>query len=180
MELYKMPQIPAYCENCDIVFGSGLNVKHSATIIGSKTKCPRCQKLIMIQDGLYQTLGNITHIFPFGLNTNKLERLLEILQFAKTRKSEPEAVSNAIKAEAPELKHFADCLPKNKTQLYAFIVIIIMIIQTILSTGKDKKLEEKETTKIVNEIVNQIIIQEPTKIEFTPEPNIPNKKQRIE
>ena len=63
-----------------------------------------------------------------------------------------EKLSAAIKDKDPELSSIFDALPKTRTELYAFITLIVLVLSFYINT-----MRSTEKTKIeVNQVINYI------------------------
>lgn len=146
-----MTQVPAFCEHCKIVFDSHLIAHGSVTLKGCKAGCPKCGGLADIIDGFYKNIGGALEIFVGEQNIDGLKKLLDILKSAGEGQLKHEEVVANIKQATPEFSKLTGYLPKTRTELYAFLVVIIMIITAMLSSEKKSfdRPELKQQLKIV-------------------------------
>ncbi len=81
-----------------------------------------------------------------------------ILQSAKRDNLDADKVASTVMETTPEFSKLADFLPKTRTELYAFLVVIIMFITLLLSLGKNE-LSSKEVSKYQEIMLNRIYKQ---------------------
>lgn len=142
IEELTMARIPAICDKCSTIFPSGFNIaKVGAQASLSNCKagpCPRCGGDGTILDGVYKAIDNATtEAFVGKQSIDKLKQLLGVLELAKKKQWGREEVIANINKTTPAFAKIADRLPKSRTELYAFIVIIIMVINTLINSGKN-------------------------------------------
>jgi len=144
---------PAVCNTCGTIFPSAFNIAaENVGIYGcSSGPCPKCGGHGHIPDGLYSFIDNAILLLSDQTRTkSELHKLADILTKARQEQSTTQEVSEKIQNELPELSSLKDILPKTRTELYAFIAIILTII-TILSAS----LSRDNTPKIeINQVVN--------------------------
>jgi hypothetical protein len=94
--------------------------------------CPVCGGSGHIPDGVFTFVGNTIRILSAPQRTiDELSRLAEILRKAREKKEAPEAVAQKIRDELPNLADLADLLPRTRTELYAFLALIVAVITLI-------------------------------------------------
>ena len=181
-----MARIPAICEKCHTVFPTGFNLVNGASNIAFKNcgggPCPKCGGDGRILDGVYNAIGNAIEAFIGQQDINDLKQLLELLVLAKNEEWSREKVVTNITKSTPTLTKIADWLPKSRTDLYAFIVIIIMIINTLIASRKsnftkDELVQHTEVT-INNYYKNNNENKSMTK-PILPIKDIPINKERV-
>lgn len=132
-----MPNMPAFCGTCGLVFPSGFVVENSINVSfsGITAHCPRCGGVGRVPDGIYNVLGQAVQLLS-GPNrsADQLRRLQTALEAARAEGQGPEKVREAILATAPELTGLASALPTTRTELYAFIGVVITLL-TLLVTA---------------------------------------------
>ena len=149
-----MARVLAICDKCNTFFPSVFNLGAGATNIVFKNcgagPCPKCGGNGKILDGVYNAVGEAIEAFIGQQNIEGLKRLLSILESAKESQLKHEEVVANIKQAAPEFSNFTDFLPKTRAELYGFLVVIIMLITSLLSSEKKSfdKHELKEQMKI--------------------------------
>ena len=85
---------------------------------------------------------------------SELQRLKIILSQARKERIPFDQVSEIIKEEVPELSSLKDFFPKSRSELYAFLTIIITIIVLILGQLKQNQPPKIEVSQIIN-IISQ-------------------------
>lgn len=164
-------RVPAVCDSCGAIFPSSIEATNSINITFSNMgagPCPACRGTGHIPDGVYNFIGNTIELLSGSARTvSELERLANILKQAREKKSSFEDVSNEIEAQVPELSSIKDILPKTRTELYAFIAIIISIITLLLSQASSQEPSKVEINNVINNIYQQ-------------SPNIPQERNEIE
>lgn len=144
---------PAVCNTCGTIFPSPFDIL--AENVGffniGVGPCPKCGGNGSIPDGIYSFINNTILLLSNRKRTKlELQNLVSILTEAKQKQATPQELSQIIQDELPELSSLKDIFPKTRTELYAFVAIILTII-TILITS----LGRNPATKIeINQIVN--------------------------
>jgi hypothetical protein len=157
-----MTRVPAVCDRCGAFFPSPIEVNNSTNITFSGVgagPCPRCGGTGHVPDGTYNFIANAIELLG-GPQRSKsdLQRLAEMLRAAQARGASAQEVKEQVAKEIPELQSLADALPKTRSELYAFITIILTILTLVLTEvrrGKDEKIE-------VSQVINQIVQVMPT------------------
>jgi len=120
--------------------------------------CPYCGSMGKIPDGIYSALTNTAHLLASGnILPPHLRQLISILNSSVDIKADSESVSNQIKENLPELSSVTDFFPKTRTELYAFIAILIALTTLILNTCKSETSSPSVTNTNINLFVNQAI-----------------------
>jgi hypothetical protein len=144
---------PAVCDTCGTIFPSAFNIAaENVGIYGcSSGPCPRCGGYGRIPDGLYSFIDNAILLLSDRTRTkSELHKLADILKKARQQQSTTQELSEKIQNELLELSSLKDILPKTRTELYAFVAIILTII-TILITSWSRN----HTPKIeINQVIN--------------------------
>lgn len=163
-----MTVVPVYCHNCDTVFGAdiakGAILKN--TFIGNNPiPCPLCGNIGYTIEGLYSSIGKSLEIIVSSFNSkNSLLAFAEKLLQLKKNKIEPTEFKN----EVPELSSVKESLPKTRSELYAFIAILLTAISIFISTytqfkSTDTSLSKESIENIVKESVQKYL--EDTKVQ---------------
>jgi len=152
--------IPAFCDTCGAVFRSGIVVENSTnvTFVGNRAgPCPVCGGMGHVPDGVFNFVGSTIQILSAPRRTvDELSRLAEILKDAREKKRNAEEVTQAIRKEVPELAGLADLLPKTRTELYAFLALIVAVIALLTQGSRDGG----NTTNIsVDQTINQVFME---------------------
>ena len=105
----------------------------------------------------------------------KLKRLASVIAEAKRVHEEPNQIAEKIKQEAPELSYIVDALPKTRSELYNFILVILAAASVLIAAAavvnSDSSPSEAEIERMVEETVEKAI-QESQK-----QPPVLEKKQ---
>jgi len=132
-----MPRVPAICQNCKTLHLSGLNIEgRDNTLINCSSSCPRCGTESIILDGVYSAIDGALQALVGEQSIELLKQLRDTLEQAKQQALEPEEVRHRIGEASPELKKFGDCLPKTRSELYVFILVLIGLLNLLIETGK--------------------------------------------
>jgi len=109
-----------------------------------------------IPDGLYNFINNTIELVSGPHQTvSDLERLAKILREARSHNLSYAEVVKSIDSKVPELSSLKDILPKTRTELYAFIAIILTIITIALSQRNNSGDKKIEVSQVINNIVYQ-------------------------
>lgn len=128
-----MNQIPAVCERCGRVLGGlvafGPNARGTVTMKDCMVVCP-CGGVSNIPDGVYRQSANgiIEVIATSGKSAKQLELFASLLNKARQNNASADEVKALVKNEFPELASFSDYFPKTRTELYAFLAILVSLI----------------------------------------------------
>jgi hypothetical protein len=158
-------RIPAVCDNCGTLFPSPIEAGKSAKLTFVECKagpCPRCGSYGHIPDGVYDFIENTIRLFSESRKKSELERLARILRKARDEGASLDQIGTSIQKEAPGISSLKDLLPKSRSDLYAFLSIVISLISLIL------QMKCPDHPKVeVNQVVN-VIYQDtrPTEIPF--------------
>jgi hypothetical protein len=161
-----MTKVPAFCDNCGAIFPSGFDLSgQNITLFGNKSgPCPRCGSMGHIPDGVYNVINNTIEILSAPEWTiDELNRFAQILREAQRQAATQEEIDNRIKNEIPGLSGLAKLLPKNRSELYAFLTLILTVIQ--LRTTQPNNQPTFNIT--VNQVIQQVYLQAPTSEELT-------------
>jgi hypothetical protein len=157
--------LPAICDRCGAVFPSGF--AGSGTFIGNKSgPCPACGGMGSVLDGTYQTVGNVIKLLAGPQKTvNQLRNLVAVITEARKVAKVPNEAVKKIKNEAPELSSIADSLPKTRYELYAFLTLIIMAINTIIAAAAlfmGKGPTEEEVQGLIEKSIERAFNENPS------------------
>lgn len=131
-----MPNMPAFCTQCGLVFGSGIAINNSTNIQlrNVSSSCPRCGAMARVPDGIYNVLGGVIELLSGPTSSvEQLRRLQSVLEQARAQGKNREEVQTAITLAAPELASLASALPVTRGELYAFITTILTLLTLIVS-----------------------------------------------
>lgn len=157
-----MTLVPVICHNCEAFYGA--NVLDGAilgnTRLGNNPiPCPFCGKMGYTIEGLYSSVGQAVKIIVNSLNSEKsLTLLAKKLEGFKSKELDPHLFKKELQQNVPELKSITDILPKTRTELYAFIAVLLAAITLIISTViNSSNSSQTMTTENVNKIVTEAI-----------------------
>ena len=131
-----MPNMPAFCGSCGLVFPSGIVIENSTgiSLSGVGARCPRCGGIGSVPDGIYNVLGQTVQLLAGpGRTSEQLLRLKSTLEIARDQQQETEEVRKAVLAAAPELTGLASAMPTTRTELYAFITVVLTLLALLVS-----------------------------------------------
>ena len=172
-----MVHIPAFCDNCGAAFNSGIVVENCRNISLSGNRsgpCPRCGSMGSVIDGVFNVAGDVIEILSAPQRTiESLQKLTQILKVAAQDKETSEEITNKINEQVPELTSVSKFIPKNATELVAWLTFILLAIQTINQLTKD---ETPDVTIILNHAVEQSM--EPKNYYPFSQPKIPQSRNR--
>ncbi len=134
-----MPQIPAVCEKCAVLFPSPIDLREgiTSTLLSIVVQCPRCGGDGKILDGVYKALQNSVALLRNIPPATDIRQLLAVVESVKRQCLPPEEVTQKISQTAPELSTIADCLPKTRVELYACLTFLVIFLSSVLSAGKN-------------------------------------------
>ena len=140
------------CESCQTIFPSPISVASgsSGSITGTTAICPKCAATGKILDGVYQTLDNAVYVLLRHPNPEVLRPFISILQGSRYRLlrdgRERDNLADKIKDATPELQSIGDALPKTRTDLYAFVSMLIAAAIFLNSDCLSKPAEKPQPT----------------------------------
>ncbi|WP_243186687.1 SEC-C metal-binding domain-containing protein [Clostridium intestinale] len=181
-----MPNMPAFCDKCGAIFPSGFYIKDSqGTFEGCTSMCPRCGSMAKVPDGMYNVIGETIEILKApDVTIEKLKALNELLYNLKSDKIKTDTFEDKVNTELPELSSLVSILPKNRTDLYAFLGLIIAFIQMIISLNAKEPINNYN----IDTVINNYYISEPINsnnsivkpgMEIKKKQNIVEKKVKI-
>ncbi|POO90989.1 hypothetical protein C1H57_12425 [Clostridium sp. 2-1] len=151
-------KIPAICDNCKSIFPSMVEINNSLNItLGSGiVNCPFCGKIAHMMNGTFNIVGDTISVLKAGnVTRDNMTLLLSILENNKNANS-PDKIKEEINKNIPELNILGDLIPKTRTELYAFIQLLIMIIQTfIMLNSQNNNINIEEAFYQTNYNINQ-------------------------
>jgi len=160
-----MTAIPALCNQCGSLFafhgiqiGNGANVTMSGNLVGP---CPNCGGFGSIPDGVYSSVGNILRIIAAATtNSALIGQKLNALRAAQLALVEDKADAKLVVQDTPELASFGDLVPKTRTELYAFLALLIAALVFLQSfSNKDGIIQMPigGLEAIIQESVNRVL-----------------------
>ncbi len=173
-----VPEMPAFCDNCGAIFGSGFVFDNCTNISLSGNKvgpCPNCGATGSVPDRVYDITGNAIKLISGTLKTvEQIKALSVILTNAQKNNQTREEVDEQIQKETPELSSFASILPKTRVELYAFITIILMAIGLMITSSSNDSLSEDDVEQMIERAIQQSMQPQTN---FKTLPYSPKKKQ---
>jgi hypothetical protein len=168
-----MVRVPAVCDRCGAFFPSPIEADNSTNITFSNVAvgpCPRCGGTGHVPDGTYNFVGRtIEFLSGPGRSRTDLERLASILRTARDRGATVEDIKGEVRREVPELSSIADLLPKTRSELYAFIAILLTVLTLLLGEIKKGNEPHIEVHQVFNQIT-QVVGSPPRQVQHPPEP----------
>lgn len=136
-----------------IVADNSTNVSISNCTAGP---CPKCGGLGHIPDGVYNFIGDSIELLSGPQRSlNELKKLAYILETAKKRETNPQALKNEIKRSVPELSSISDLLPKTRSEFYNFIIMLSTVVTLCIN-----QIQSNTNSKIeINNVINNIYLQ---------------------
>jgi len=159
-----MPEMPAFCDRCGTVFGSGFVFENCSNVSLSGNQsgpCPSCGGMGSIPDGIYDITGSAIKLLQGSVKTVKqLQQLTVILIEAQKQSFTKEQIQESIQQTVPELLSFSSVLPQTRSELYGFIGIIIAAIALLITaygTFKDDSMPEQDIEQIIERSIEHSI-----------------------
>jgi uncharacterized protein YecA (UPF0149 family) len=155
---------PAVCNTCGAIFPSPLNIL--AENVGlfniGVGPCPKCGGDGRIPDGIYSFIDNAILLLSDRTRTkSELQKLADILTDARQKQATTKELNEKIQKELPELSSLKDILPKTRTELYAFVAIILTIITILITSWSRDQAPKIEINQVVNVLYeNQPVVQQ--------------------
>ena len=152
-----MARVPVFCDSCGLVFPSPFSIgPGQLTLIGNRCNCPRCGAMARVLDGVVSAVEQTLHVLSAPQHTLvDLKRLADLVAHARETKQSKEDVGQSITKEVPSLTPLIALLPANKTDLMAFLGVVLaaaQLVQSCASSGAPP------TAITVNQVVEQIYI----------------------
>lgn len=167
--------VPAICNNCSTIFRSGIFVENSTNITfagNTAGPCPVCGGIGHVPDGVFNFVGNAIEILSAPQRTrDELRQLDKILREAQKENQSTDQIVQRINKEVPALTSLISFLPTTRSDLYAFLALIVAVI-TLITQNSGK--EEKTTNITVNQTINQVFIETDKNV-MSPNKNVPKK-----
>jgi hypothetical protein len=150
-----MIHVPAFCDNCGNVFPSGMVFENviGVTMSGNKSQCPRCGFLARIPDGVFNFYQNAIEVLNAPETTKRdLQIFRQIIQNASTVQKPVQEVQEEIQKKVPKLSFLAKFLPKDATELIAYLAIIGQLFGG--AGGSDSSPNVNNNPTIINQNFN--------------------------
>ena len=149
-----MGPIPAVCNNCGTIFPSpqgGGNVRMVMKNCRAGP-CPQYGGYGTIPDGLYDFASKTLNLVKnANARPERVEEIIAILLGLKRDNADNEIVRNSINKNVPELSSLSSVLPRTRSELYAFLAAIVVILTFIITNFKScSGISGNNVDKIVN------------------------------
>jgi len=116
-----MPHIPAFCDTCGTIFGSGFVIDHASQVHleGNKSgPCPKCGGMGSVPDGVYNFVRGVVQMLSAPeISKERWRRFALLIAQAKKQKASAEDFHVRVEKEVPELSSFSSILPKRGCQV---------------------------------------------------------------
>jgi hypothetical protein len=111
-----------------------------------------------VPDGVYNFIGNTIELLQGPNRTIKeLQSLARILEKARSSKLTQEQVANEISTEVPSLSAISNYLPKNATELCAYINVLLATITILFNIMTHEPKQKVQPEQVINHIYQQNI-----------------------
>jgi hypothetical protein len=160
-------QVPAICRDCGAVIPSGIEVEGGGNLmmVGNTVgPCPVCGGIGEVPDGVYDFVGDtIRVVATSGYSRDQLQRLADLIAQARVAGASPREVVLQIEREAPELSEVAKRLlvPRTPADLGAWLTLLLMALQMLLSTSGRQDLSEAEVNRLTDQAVERAMKEPP-------------------
>jgi len=158
-----MPRVPAICNTCGTIFPSGFSVGARNVSLEDciTASCPHCGGVGQVPSGVYSALTSTALAVTAGnISESQLQRFLSILKDARKCDASPDDVAKSIRSDVPELRTISDVLPKTRSEMYAFITMLIVLLSTLLNalkpSDKSPSISEDRVQQIVDESIEKL------------------------
>ena len=154
--------LPAFCDTCGTVFGSGFVADNAMNITLSGNRagpCPKCGGMGHIPDGVFNFIGNTIEILKAPARTfAELTHLAEILREAQEKSQTKDELSARIEKELPSLASLSKLLPENRAELYGFLAVVLAAIQLFTQSP-----QTPATSITINttQVITQVLAPQP-------------------
>ncbi|MCS3956331.1 hypothetical protein [Salinibacter ruber] len=160
-----MPEIPAFCQECGAVFGSGIVIDDATNVTlagNSAGPCPECSGTGHIPDGVFNFVDEAVEVLSAPEHSSEqLRRLVALIEEASQENASPEEIEESIRTELPEFASLTGWLPQTRKELYDFLKLLLLAVSILppaLSGSEEEvELSEQERRKLVDEVVQYAI-----------------------
>ncbi|WOC02878.1 SEC-C metal-binding domain-containing protein [Providencia sp. PROV024] len=154
-----MPSIPAFCDVCHSVFPSGVSCNDLARVAiydCNAGNCPKCGGRLIIHDGVYQAFNEAIQIIDAPNKTyEQITKYFNLIKEAKDQGVSNQSITKKIEEEAPELFNLISLLPHNRSELYAFLALLLSFF-TLFMDNKEQSTTNNITINI-NHVASEVI-----------------------
>ncbi|ENJ8203604.1 SEC-C domain-containing protein [Vibrio cholerae] len=115
-----------------------------------------------VPDGVFNVIGNAIEILNAPSRTiEQLKRYAQVLDEAKEQRLSREEIKQKIDNEVPEFSSISQFLPKTRSEMYAFLALIISILAYLTPLMmSDNGISEDEVENLINNSIQQMFIQQ--------------------
>jgi hypothetical protein len=159
-----MADLPVICKTCKTVYPSKIPAQQvgSIIVVGDSSasnvgQCPNCGgdgKLL--PEGYASTEKALSAVLRPGRSPHDLEALIKLLNRLQTDEPDRDGAIDALYSRAPKFSGLAGFLPQDRTELYAFIALIIAALTLAVdsySTLIARSITVNEAKQIAEEAV---------------------------
>lgn len=154
--------IPAVCDNCGAFFPSGFAASGQITLARNAAgPCPQCGAMGRVPDGVFNVVGDTLEILHAPQQTlDDLRRLTDVLSRLRSQAASREEVATALREESVAFAGLLDLLPQNRSDLYAFISMLLAAAALVVAMRQGGA----QTTSItIEQVIQKIFVApEPT------------------
>lgn len=161
-----MTDVPAICQNCGALYAARVlegAILKDTKLGGNPIPCPLCGSIGYVVDGLYSNIGNTIQIIASSISSQKqLKYLIAKLNDLKNGRLSTIQFQESIRKDMPEIKSITDTLPKTRSELYAFIAILLTAITILISSltqfsHPSERISKDDVDKIVAEAIDKTV-----------------------
>lgn len=148
-----MANLPAFCDNCGLIFNSGIAFENctNVSISGIKSVCPNCGSMAYVPEGLFNFIDNsIVLLKGSDISIKKLIEFKRIITELREKKLSLVEIKTKIEKDAPELNSIISTLPKTRTELYAFLALLLTVITLMINQCEKNEIRNVTSNNIVN------------------------------
>ncbi len=133
----KTERIPAHCKHCGLLFPSAIALGPNATGVmkGNVQTCPNCGGFANILDGKWSVVeAGLKLLAGPEATVLVLQRLQLIFQQAQNSEDvNRDQLVEKINESVPHLGALTKLIPQTRSEIYAFLTLILMVISALLS-----------------------------------------------
>ena len=135
-----MTSPPAHCQSCDAFFFSTMMRFENArgiSFTNTRVQCPKCGAMAQILDGTYDFVDNAIHLLAGPATTAAtLRQIAALLEAARTRGDTREELRSTLATHGDAIGSLGDLLPSGRAELYAFVAMVLALIQLLLQAAQ--------------------------------------------
>jgi len=136
------------------MFASAVQAGNHTTFINCGAgPCPRCGGYGHIPNGIYNAIGNIIEIISVSQSTiDELIKIKDTLENLQHDAKPDSLFRQKLEQSLHNLQGLKKYIPKNSSELSAFLMIILTIINILINCHKEGKKEEINPTTVINQL----------------------------